>query len=129
MRNINTEKSPQAIGPYSQGIISGNLIFVSGQIPLDAVPLDADGKLVSDDIQEQTRQCLRNISHILEEAGSSLEKVIKTTIYLVDMDDFARVNEVYAGFFTEPYPARSCVEVSSLPRDVKIEIEVIAELI
>lgn len=124
MRNINTEKSPQAIGPYSQGIISGNLIFVSGQIPLDA-----DGKLVSDDIQEQTRQCLRNISHILEEAGSSLEKVIKTTIYLVDMDDFARVNEVYAGFFTEPYPARSCVEVSSLPRDVKIEIEVIAELI
>lgn len=124
MRNINTEKSPQAIGPYSQGIISGNLIFVSGQIPLDA-----DGKLVSDDIQEQTWQCLRNISHILEEAGSSLEKVIKTTIYLVDMDDFARVNEVYAGFFTEPYPARSCVEVSSLPRDVKIEIEVIAELI
>ncbi|MFI5359097.1 MAG: RidA family protein [Halanaerobiales bacterium] len=124
MRNINTEKSPQAIGPYSQGIISGNLIFVSGQIPLDA-----DGKLVSDDIQEQTRQCLRNISHILEEAGSSLEKVIKTTIYLVDMDDFARVNEVYAGFFTEPYPARSCVEVSRLPRDVKIEIEVIAELI
>lgn len=124
MRNINTEKSPQAIGPYSQGIISGNLIFVSGQIPLDA-----DGKLVSDDIQEQTRQCLRNISHILEEAGSSLEKVIKTTIYLVDMDDFARVNEVYAGFFTEPYPARSCVEVSRLPRDVKVEIEVIAELI
>lgn len=124
MRNINTEKSPQAIGPYSQGIISGNLIFVSGQIPLDA-----DGKLVSDDIQEQTRQCLRNISHILEEAGSSLEKVIKTTIYLVDMDDFARVNEVYAGFFTEPYPARSCVEVSRFPRDVKIEIEVIAELI
>ena len=124
MRNINTEKSPQAIGPYSQGIISGNLIFVSGQNPLDA-----DGKLVSDDIQEQTRQCLRNISHILEEAGSSLEKVIKTTIYLVDMDDFARVNEVYAGFFTEPYPARSCVEVSRLPRDVKIEIEVIAELI
>lgn len=124
MRSINTEKSPQALGPYSQGVVTGNLIFVSGQIPLDA-----DGKLVSEDIQEQTRQCLRNISHILEEAGSSLDKVIKTTIYLADMDDFPRVNEAYAGFFTDPYPARSCVEVSRLPRDVKIEIEVIAELI
>ena len=110
MRSINTEKSPQALGPYSQGVVTGNLIFVSGQIPLDA-----DGKLVSEDIQEQTRQCLRNISHILEEAGSSLDKVIKTTIYLADMDDFPRVNEAYAGFFTDPYPARSCVEVSRLP--------------
>ncbi|NLJ84140.1 MAG: RidA family protein [Halanaerobiaceae bacterium] len=124
MRNINTEKSPQAIGPYSQGIISGNLIFVSGQIPLDA-----KGELVSNDIQEQTRQCLENISHILKEAGSSLAKVVKATIYITDMEDFPRVNEVYAGFFTEPYPARSCVEVSRLPRDVKVEIEVIAELI
>ncbi|HHU91854.1 MAG TPA: RidA family protein [Halanaerobiaceae bacterium] len=124
MRSINTEKSPQALGPYSQGVVTGNLIFVSGQIPLDA-----DGKLVSEDIQEQTRQCLRNISHILEEAGSSLDKVIKTTIYLADMDDFPRVNEAYAGFFTDPYPARSCVEVSRLPRDGKIEIEAIAELI
>ena len=124
MRNINTEKSPQAIGPYSQGIISGNLIFVSGQIPLDA-----KGELVSNDIQEQTRQCLKNISHILKEAGSSLAKVVKATIYITDMEDFPRVNEVYAGFFTEPYPARSCVEVSRLPRDVKVEIEVIAELI
>ncbi|MFY9394198.1 MAG: RidA family protein [Halanaerobiales bacterium] len=124
MRSINTEKSPQALGPYSQGVVTGNLIFVSGQIPLDA-----DGKLVSEDIQEQTRQCLRNISHILEEAGSSLDKVIKTTIYLADMDDFLRVNEAYAGFFTDPYPARSCVEVSRLPRDGKIEIEAIAELI
>lgn len=124
MRSINTEKSPQALGPYSQGVVTGNLIFVSGQIPLDA-----DGKLVSEDIQEQTRQCLRNISHILEETGSSLDKVIKTTIYLADMDDFPRVNEAYAGFFTDPYPARSCVEVSRLPRDGKIEIEAIAELI
>jgi len=124
LRNINTEKSPQAIGPYSQGIISGNLIFVSGQIPLDA-----KGELVSNDIQEQTRQCLENISHILKEAGSSLAKVVKATIYITDMEDFPRVNEVYAGFFTEPYPARSCVEVSRLPRDVKVEIEVIAELI
>jgi len=124
MRSINTEKSPQALGPYSQGVVTGNLIFVSGQIPLDA-----DGKLVSEDIQEQTRQCLRNISHILEEAGSSLDKVIKTTIYLADMDDFPRVNEAYAGFFTDPYPARSCVEVSRLPQDGKIEIEAIAELI
>jgi len=124
LRNINTEKSPQAIGPYSQGIISGNLIFVSGQIPLDA-----KGELVSNDIQEQTRQCLKNISHILKEAGSSLAKVVKATIYITDMEDFPRVNEVYAGFFTEPYPARSCVEVSRLPRDVKVEIEVIAELI
>ena len=124
MRNINTEKSPQAIGPYSQGIISGNLIFLSGQIPLDA-----KGELVSNDIQEQTRQCLENISHILKEAGSSLAKVVKATIYITDMEDFPRVNEVYAGFFTEPYPARSCVEVSRLPRDVKVEIEVIAELI
>ena len=124
MRKISTEKSPSAIGPYSQGIISGNLIFVSGQIPYDT-----NGELISNEIQEQTRQCLKNISYILQEAGSGLDKVIKSTIYLTNMDDLPKVNEVYVEFFAEPYPSRSCVEVNRLPRDVKIMIEVIAELI
>lgn len=123
MKKINTEKSPAAIGPYSQAIKINDLIFTSGQIPFDA-----DGNLVSDDVQEQARQSLHNIKNILEEAGTSMDKVIKCTVFISNMDDFSKINEIYQGFFSEPYPARSCVEVARLPRDVKVEIEAIASL-
>lgn len=119
---ISTTKAPGAIGPYSQGIHTGNMIFVSGQIPLDP----ETGKF-PETIEEMTRQSLTNIKNILEEAGSSMNNVVKTTVFLKDMNDFAAMNAVYATFFEEgSYPARSAVEVSRLPKDVKIEIEVIA---
>ncbi|ACL70837.1 RidA family protein [Halothermothrix orenii] len=118
---INTTKSPAAIGPYSQAIKVGNMIFTSGQIPFTP-----EGELVSEDVQEQARQSLTNIKNILEEAGSSMDKVIKCTVFIDDINDFGLVNEVYQEFFNEPYPARSCVEVAHLPKDVKVEIEAIA---
>ena len=124
MEKINTVKSPAAIGPYSQAIKVNNMIFTSGQIPFNA-----EGRLVSDDIQEQTGQALTNIKNILEEAGTSMNKVIKCTIFISNMNDFSKINEVYQEFFAEPYPARSCVEVARLPRDVKIEIEAVASLV
>lgn len=119
---IKTTNAPGAIGPYSQAVKVGNLIFTSGQIPLNP----ANGELVNDDIRKAAAQSLENIKAILEEAGSSLEKVIRTVVFLKDINDFAAVNEVYAEYFTENYPARSCVEVAKLPKDAKIEIEVIA---
>ena len=118
MLKIDTEKAPQAIGPYSQAIKVGDFVYCSGQIPLDAA-----GVLVSDDIKEQTHQVLKNLSNVLEAANSSLAHVFKTTIFLANFNDFAAVNEIYAEYFTEPYPARATVEVSRLPKDVKIEIE------
>ncbi|MFW6389695.1 MAG: RidA family protein [Halanaerobiales bacterium] len=121
LQEIKTKKSPAAIGPYSQGIKAGNMIFTSGQIPFDS-----KGKLVSDDVQEQTRQSLNNVKYILKEAGSSMDNVIKCTVFISNMDDFTKINEVYQEYFKEPYPARSCVEVARLPKDVKIEIEAIA---
>ena len=117
---IHTEKAPAAIGPYSQGIDLGSMIFTSGQIPLAP-----DGS-VSDDISEQTRQALLNLKAVVEAGGSSLDKVIKTTVFITDMAQFSAINEVYAEFFTEPYPARSCVQVAALPKGVSIEIEAIA---
>lgn len=121
MEKIHTDKSPAAIGPYSQAIKFNNMIFTSGQIPFDN-----KGELVSDDVQKQTRQSLNNIKNILEKAGSNMDKVIKCTVFISNMDDFGQINEVYQEFFSEPYPARSCVEVARLPKDVKIEIEAIA---
>lgn len=118
---ISTNNAPGAIGPYSQAIKIGELVYTSGQIPVDP----ATGN-VSLDVKEQARQSLNNVKAILEEAGTSMDKVIKTTVFIKDMNDFAGINEVYAQFFKEPYPARSCVEVARLPKDVKIEIEVIA---
>ncbi|SFB29799.1 RidA family protein [Clostridium frigidicarnis] len=118
---ISTDKAPGAIGPYSQGIKIGELVYTSGQIPVDP----ATGN-VSSDVKEQTRQSLNNIKAILEAAGTTIDKVVKTTVFIKDMNDFANINEVYAEFFTQPYPSRSCVEVARLPKDVKIEIEVIA---
>ena len=119
---INTAKAPAAIGPYSQAIQVGNLVYTSGQIPIDP----ATSSFVEGGIKEQTRQSLTNIKAILEEAGLTLSNVVKTTVFLADMNDFADMNAVYAEFFTEPYPARSAVAVKSLPKGALVEIEVVA---
>jgi 2-iminobutanoate/2-iminopropanoate deaminase len=121
---IATSQAPAAIGPYSQAIRSGNLVFVSGQIPIDP----ATGRVVEGDIAVQTERVLKNLAAILEAGGSNLPKVLKTTVYLRDMNDFARMNEVYGQFFRENPPARGTVQVARLPRDVAVEIEVIAEV-
>ena len=119
---ISTENAPKAIGPYSQGVKSGELIFTSGQLPIN--PLN--GTLINDDIKKATAQSLENVKSILEKAGSSLDKVVKTVVYLKDLEDFASVNEVYATYFTGDFPARSCFQVAKLPMDARIEIEVVA---
>ncbi len=118
---INTNKAPGAVGPYSQAVKVGNLLFTSGQIPLDP----ATGKLVEGDIKKATERSLENIKALLEEAGTSFDKVVKTTVFVKDMGDFAAVNEIYAKYFTKDMPARSCVQVA-LPKDALVEIEVIA---
>jgi len=119
---INTDKAPKAIGPYSQGIKAGGFIFVSGQIPIEP----ETGIVVTGDIDVQTERVLKNIAGVLEAAGSSLEGVVKTTVYLKDMADFPKFNECYAGFFPVNPPARATVEVSRLPKDVRIEIDAVA---
>ena len=119
---INTAKAPAAIGPYSQAIQVGNLVYTSGQIPIDP----ATSSFVEGGIKEQTRQSLTNIKAILEEAGLTMSNVVKTTVFLADMNDFADMNAVYAEFFKEPYPARSAVAVKSLPKGALVEIEVVA---
>ena len=121
---ISTPQAPAAIGPYSQAIRVGNLIYTSGQIPINP----ATGVFVEGGIKEQTRQSLTNISAILEEAGLTMANVIKTTVFMADMNDFADMNAVYAEFFTEPYPARSAVAVKTLPKGAVVEIEVVAEV-
>ncbi|AWB43255.1 reactive intermediate/imine deaminase [Paenibacillus sp. CAA11] len=118
---ISTTQAPGAIGPYSQGVEIGNLVYTSGQLGLDP----ATGEL-AEGVAAQAAQSLRNVQAILEAAGTSLDKVIKTTVFLKDMGDFTKVNEVYSTFFNEPYPARSAVEVARLPKDGLVEIEVIA---
>ena len=119
---ISTSKAPAAIGPYSQAIQVGNLLYASGQIPIDP----STGSIVDGGIKEQTRQSLLNVQAILEEAGLSFANVVKTTVFLADISDFADMNGVYAEFFTEPYPARSAVAVKSLPKGALVEIEVVA---
>lgn len=121
---ISTSQAPAAIGPYSQAIRAGNLLFVSGQIPLDP----DTGQVVEGDAAVQTARVLRNLSAILEAAGSSLNQVLKTTVYLKDMADFAIMNEVYGRFFADTPPARATVEVARLPRNVAVEIDLIAEV-
>ena len=121
MKTVTTSNAPAAIGPYSQAVIVDNMVYTSGQIPLTP-----EGELIKGDIHEQTKQILVNLSNVLEEAGSSLDKVIKTTIYLTDMDDFIAVNTVYAEFFVGHFPARSTVAVKTLPMNVDIEIDAIA---
>lgn len=123
MKKISTNKAPQAIGPYSQAIVTGNLVFASGQIAINP----ETNEVAEGGIEAQTRQVLTNITNLLEAAGTSISKVVKTTVFMADMADFATVNSIYAEYFTEPYPARSAVAVKSLPKGVLIEIEVIAE--
>ncbi|KGR89186.1 deaminase [Ureibacillus massiliensis 4400831 = CIP 108448 = CCUG 49529] len=121
MKTVSTTNAPAAIGPYAQGIIVNGLFYSSGQIPLTA-----DGQLVEGDIVAQTTQVFENLKAVLAEAGSSLDKVVKTTVFLKDMNDFAAMNETYAKNFGDHKPARSAVEVARLPKDVRVEIEVIA---
>ena len=123
MKKISTEKAPAAIGPYSQGVVVNNTLFSSGQIALDP----ATGEIVGSTIEEQAEQVMKNLGAILEEAGSSYEKTIKTVYFLADMGDFGAFNEVYGKYFTEK-PARSCVAVKELPKNVLCEVEVIAEI-
>ena len=121
---IHTEQAPAAIGPSYQGIKAGNTVYVSGQIPIDP----ATGEFAGEDIAAQTRQSLTNIREILKAGGADMSHVVKTTVLLKDIADFAAMNEVYAEFFTDNYPARSCVEVARLPKDVLVEIEAVALL-
>lgn len=120
---LNTEHAPAAIGPYSQGVDTGNLLFLSGQLPI--VP--SQGKIVAADIEGQTKQALENVKAILESCGCGMDNVVKTTVYLKDIADFGKMNEVYKGFFQEGnYPARSAFQVAALPQDALVEIETVA---
>ena len=121
---ISTSKAPSAIGPYSQAVKVGNLIFISGQIPIDP----SSGNMVNGDIKEQTKRVLENIKGILESVGASLANVVKTTVFMIDLSEFSIMNEVYKDYFPEKPPARSTIQVSALPRGAKIEIEAIAIL-
>lgn len=123
MKAISTTKAPAAIGPYSQAIRTGNLIFVSGQLPIDP----ATGNFPEGGIKELTRQSLTNLKNILEDEGTDMAHVVKTTVFLADMADFADMNEVYAQFFQAPFPARSAVAVKTLPKNARVEVEAIAE--
>ena len=123
-KRITTDKAPQAIGPYSQAIAAGQLLFLSGQIPLDP----ATGKLVDGGIAEQTHRVMSNLRAVLTAAGASFDNVVRTTIFLADMNDFAAVNEVYGSYFENPAPARACVQVAELPMKARVEIDAIALL-
>lgn len=123
MEVISTENAPKALGPYSQAIKVNGMIYCSGQIPIDP----AVNAVTAETIEDQTKQAITNLKNVLEKAGSSLSKVVKTTVFISDMNEFARLNAVYAELFGDTKPARSCVQVARLPKDVKIEIEAIAE--
>lgn len=121
MKVVQTDQAPAAIGPYSQGIVVNNLFYSSGQIPLTA-----EGEMVIGDVKEQTHQVFQNLKAVLQEAGASLETVVKATVFIKNMNDFTTINEVYGEYFSTHKPARSCVEVARLPKDALVEIEVIA---
>ncbi len=123
MKTVSTDKAPAAIGPYSQAQISGNFVFCSGQIPV----IPETGELAQG-VEAQANQVFKNVSELLKAAGSDIPKVVKSTVFIKNMDDFGTINAIYAKYFTEPFPARSCVEVARLPKDVLLECEVIAEL-
>lgn len=119
---VRTDKAPAAIGPYSQGMISTGLVFTSGQLGIDPATGQMPGT-----VEEQARLALENLKAVLEEVGTSMGRVVKTTVFLSDMNNFAAVNAVYASYFAEPFPARSCVEVARLPKDALVEVEAVAE--
>ena len=123
MKTVSTKNAPAAIGPYSQAQIVGGLVFASGQIPI----IPETGK-IAEGLEAQTNQVFKNIAALLAAAGTDISKTVKTTVFIKNMDDFGAINAIYAKYFTEPYPARSCVEVARLPKDVLLECEVIAEL-
>ncbi|WP_217562910.1 RidA family protein [Paenibacillus sp. GbtcB18] len=123
MRILSTNEAPAAIGPYSQAVQVGNLVFTSGQIPLNA-----EGQLIEGGVTEQTHQVFRNLQAVLKEAGTTLQNVVKATVFIKDMNQFGAINEVYASYFGEHKPARSTVEVARLPKDVLVEIELIAAI-
>ncbi|TDM07222.1 RidA family protein [Macrococcus lamae] len=121
MKTIFSKQAPEAIGPYCHAVVVNNMVYTSGQIPLTQ-----EGSIVSEDVHEQTEQVLKNLQNVLHDSGASLNTVVKTTIFISDMNDFPIINEVYGTFFNDHLPARSCVEVSRLPKDVKVEIEAVA---
>ncbi|MEE1223864.1 MAG: RidA family protein [Clostridia bacterium] len=123
MKEIKTNNAPAAIGPYSQAIVTGNMVFASGQIPVNPVTGE-----IPEGVEAQANQVFTNVKNLLEAAGTSINNVVKTSVFIQNMDDFATINEIYAKYFTEPYPARSCVEVAKLPKGVLLEVEAIAEL-
>lgn len=123
-KQIATDKAPAALGPYSQAIVSNGLLFASGQVPI--VP--ATGELAEGGIEAQAKQVFENLRQVLAAAGTDFSKVVKTTVFLTDLANFATVNEIYAGYFVEPYPARSCVQIAALPKGSLVEVELIAEL-
>lgn len=122
---IQTDEAPAAIGPYSQAVAAGGMLYASGQIPLDP----ANGEVVNGGLPAQTKQVLENLKAVVEAAGSELSKVVKVTIYITDMKQFAVVNEIYGSYFSAPFPARACVEVSELPKGVEVEMDAIVQLV
>lgn len=123
MKQISTNNAPAAIGPYSQAIVTGGMLFCSGQVPINP----ATGE-IPEGVEAQAEQAMTNVKNLIEAAGSSIDNVVKTTVFIKNMDDFAKINEIYAKYFSEPFPARSCVEVARLPKDVLLEVEAIVEL-
>ncbi len=119
---ISTDNAPQAIGPYSQAVMANDTLYVSGQIPV----IPATGIIISDNVEEQTRQVMENVKAVVEAAGMTLDNVVKTTVFIKNMDDFATINGIYSQYFKENCPARACVEVARLPKDVLVEMEAIA---
>ena len=123
MKEIKTDKAPQAIGPYSQAIEYGGLLYTSGQIPVNPVTGE-----IPEGVENQAHQVFENLKNLLEAGETGFENVIKTTVFIKDMNDFAKINEIYASYFKKPYPARSCVQVARLPKDVLLEVEVVAKI-
>lgn len=121
---VSTDKAPAAIGPYSQAIKAGSMVFTSGQIPINP----ATGEVVAGGVEEQTKQALENLKAVLEAAGTHMKNVVKTTVFIKNMNDFAAINKIYSEYFEAPHPSRSCVEVARLPKDVQVEIEAVALL-
>ncbi len=123
MKEIKTNNAPQAIGPYSQAVVVGGMLYTSGQIPVDP-----ETGTIAEGVEAQANQVFTNLKNLIAASGGTIENTVKTTVFIKNMNDFAQINEIYAKYFTEPFPARSCVEVARLPKDVLLEVEAIVEL-